>query len=102
MALRKALNNVLGFFTNTVPQFFKNNFEVSSTKRSKIIGASICVITLVAVILDVNADTSQDFSAKWILFAATLLSTFVLGLTAAYTVKIKNDLLNKIWHLLFL
>ena len=102
MALRKALNNVLGFFTNTVPQFFKNNFEVSSTKRSKIIGASICVITLVAVILDVNAYTSQDFSAKWILLAATLLSTFVLGLTAAYTVKIKNDLLNKIWHLLFL
>ena len=102
MALRKALNNVLGFFTNTVPEFFKNNFEVSSTKRSKITGASICVITLIAVILDVNAYTSQDFSAKWILLAATLLSTFVLGLTAAYTVKIKNDLLNKIWHLLFL
>lgn len=102
MALRKAWNNVLGFFTNTVPEFFKNNFEVSSTKHSKIIGASICVITLIAVILDVNAYTSQDFSAKWILLAATLLSTFVLGLTAAYTVKIKNDLLNKIWHLLFL
>lgn len=102
MALRKALNNVLGFFTNTVPEFFKNNFEVSSTKLSKITGASICVITLIAVILDVNAYTSQDFSAKWILLAATLLSTFVLGLTAAYTVKIKNDLLNKIWHLLFL
>lgn len=102
MALRKAWNNVLGFFTNTVPEFFKNNFEVSSTKRSKITGASICVITLIAVILDVNAYTSQDFSAKWILLAATLLSTFVLGLTAAYTVKIKNDLLNKIWHLLFL
>ena len=102
MALRKAWNNVLGFFTNTVPEFFKNNFEVSSTKHSKIIGASICVITLIAVILDVNAYTSQEFSAKWILLAATLLSTFVLGLTAAYTVKIKNDLLNKIWHLLFL
>ena len=102
MALRKAWNNVLGFFTNTVPEFFKNNFEVSSTKHSKIIGASICVITLIAVILDVNAYTSQDISAKWILLAATLLSTFVLGLTAAYTVNIKNDLLNKIWHLLFL
>ena len=73
MALRKALNNVLGFFTNTVPEFFKNNFEVSSTKRLKITGASICVITLIAVILDVNAYTSQDFSAKWILLAAAHL-----------------------------
>ncbi|HBJ10847.1 MAG TPA: hypothetical protein DDY61_03945 [Ruminococcaceae bacterium] len=102
MSFKKAWDNTVGFFTDILPKFFKTNFEITSTKRSKIVGAVICVVTLIAIILDVNAYTSQDFSAKWILLAATLLCPFILGLTAAYTVKIKNDIMNKVWHFLFL
>ena len=102
MSFKKAWDNTVGFFTDILPKFFKTNFEITSTKRSKIVGAVICVVTLIAIILDVNAYTSQDFSAKWILLAATLLCPFILGLTAAYTVKIKNDIINKVWHFLFL
>lgn len=102
MSFKKAWDNTVGFFTDILPKFFKTNFEITSTKRSKIVGAVICVVTLIAIILDANAYTSQDFSAKWILLAATLLCPFILGLTAAYTVKIKNDIINKVWHFLFL
>ena len=102
MFFKKVLNSVLDFFRTKLPEFLNNNFEVTSTKRSKIVGSAICFVTLIAVILDVGAYTSQDFAAKWLLLAFALLCPFILGLTAAYTVHIKNDLFNKIWHMIFM
>lgn len=102
MFLGKAWNSILAFFRTRLPEFLNNNFEISSTKRSKLIGAALSFVTLIAVILDVNAYTSQEFASKWLLLAFALFCPFILGFTAAYSVKIKNDLFNKIWHMLFM
>lgn len=102
MSFSKITNAVLIFFHNILPGFFKSNFEIKSTKRSKITGAVICLVTLVAVILNVNAFTSQEFAEKWILLAFALFCPFILGITAAFSVIIKNDLFNKVWHMVFL
>lgn len=82
--------------------FLKHNFELSYTKRSKIIGFIIGMATLMWVVLSVEQFTSQEFSAKWLLLAFSLICPFVLGISAAVTVRIKNDLFNKFWHLAFL
>ena len=87
----KVLNiwqNVLGFFTNIIPAFFKNNFEITSTKVSKIIGAVIGSVSLLLVVLNVNAFTSQDFSQKWILLGVALILPFIIGLACAYGITI--------------
>ncbi len=102
MFLGKAWNSILAFFRTRLPEFLNNNFEISSTKRSKLIGAAISFVTLIAVILDVNAYTSQEFASKWLLLAFALFCPFILGFTAAYSIKIRNDLFNKIWHMLFM
>ena len=102
MSLVKAWNRVLDFFRIKTPDFFKANFELTSTKRSKITGSVICLVTLLAVILDVNAYTSQDFSSKWLLLAFALFCPFILGICAAFSVTIKNGLFNKIWHMIFM
>ena len=102
MSLVKAWNRVLDFFRIKTPDFFKANFELTSTKRSKITGSVICLVTLIAVILDVNAYTSQDFSSKWLLLAFALFCPFILGICAAFSVTIKNGLFNKIWHMIFM
>lgn len=102
MSLGKAWNYFLDFFRINIPDFFKANFEISSTKRSKITGAVFCLVTLIAVILDVNAYTSQEFSSKWLLLAFALFCPFILGLTAAYSIIIKNDIFNKVWHMIFM
>jgi len=102
--------NILCFFTNILPKFFKNilpeflknNFEITSSKRSKIVGAIICTITLLSVVIFVNTYLSQEFVSKWLLLAFGLAAPFLLWLVTAYTVKIKNDLFNKIWHILFI
>ena len=101
----KVLNiwqNVLGFFTNIKPAFFKNNFEITSTKVSKIIGAVIGSVSLLLVVLNVNAFTSQDFSQKWILLGVALALPFIIGLACAYGITIKKDGFNKVWHFIFL
>ena len=102
MSLGKTWNRVLDFFRIKTPDFFKANFEITSTKRSKIIGSVICLVTLIAVILDVNAYTSQDFSSKWLLLAFALFCPFILGICAAFSLTIKNGLFNKIWHMIFM
>ena len=102
MSLVKAWNRVLDFFRIKTPDFFKANFELTSTKRSKITGSVICLVTLIAVILDVNAYTSQDFSSKWLLLAFALFCPFILGICAAFSLTIKNGLFNKIWHMIFM
>lgn len=98
MSFRKAGNNILLFFRQTLPCFIRENFEIKSSKRSKIIGAVICAVTLIAVILNVNAYTSQEFASKWLLLAFALMCPFFLGIAAAYSVVIKTDKLNKVWH----
>ncbi len=102
MVIKKLFSALNSFFSEQLPSFLYNNFSVSSTKRSKITGAVILVITLLAVIINVKAFTSQEFAAKWILLAISLICPFILGLTAAYNVVIKNKLFNEIWHYLFL
>lgn len=102
MFFKKVLNSVLNFFRTKAPELIKNNFEVTSTKRSKIVGSAVCFVTLIAVILDVGAYTSQEFASKWLLLAFALLCPFILGLAAAYSVGIKNELFNEIWHFAFM
>jgi len=92
----------LSSFKQSVRDFLYNTFEVTSTKRSKIIGAVIGVITLLAVVLSVHEFTSQDFSSKWLLLAVALICPFILFLTTAFTVRFKSDLFDKIWHLALL
>ena len=87
------------FLKNIILNFLKNNFEVKSSKRSKTTGIVILAITLLWVVLSVNTYISQEFAGKWWLLAFALFCPFILGLTAAFTVVIKNDLFNKIWHL---
>ena len=89
-------------FLKKAPAFFKNNFEISSSKSSKITGIVIFIITILAVILDINAYISADIKGKWGLLVFCLVFPFVLGLVTAYTIRIKNDIANKISHYVFL
>lgn len=93
---------LLSVLKNKVPQFFKNNFEITSTKRSKIIGAIVCAITLLSVVIFVDGYLSLETSSKWLLLAFGLATPFLLWFITAYSIKIKKDRFNKIWHYVFL
>jgi len=93
---------LLSVLKNKVPQFFKNNFEITSTKRSKIIGAIVCAITLLSVVIFVDGYLSLETSSKWLLLAFGLAAPFLLWFITAYSIKIKKDRFNKIWHYVFL
>ncbi len=82
--------------------FLSDNFEIKYTKASKILGVCILAASLIWVILSVEQFTIQVFSGKWVLLAFALISPFILGISTIYTVTIKKDLFNKIWHLAFL
>ena len=42
------------FFTKTVKEFFKNTFEINYSKKSKITGSVLCILSLILVVLSVN------------------------------------------------
>ena len=84
-----------------IKNFFINTFEIKSTKRSKIVGSSIAGVLLLAVVFFNNQFTSLDNRYKWLLFAFALIAPLIIGVYIAFTVKIKNDLFDKIWPFLF-
>ena len=86
---------------NIIKNFFINTFEIQSTKRSKIVGASIGGVLLLVVVFLSNQFTGLQNSYKWLLFAFALIAPLIIGVYIAFTVKIKNDLFNKIWHFVF-
>ena len=97
--IKTSLNH---FGSNILRDFFKSNFEIVSTKRSKIIGAALTAALLLCVVLNVDAYTSQSFSGKWLLLGFCLCAPFIVGATAAFGIRIKREIVNKIWHYVFL
>ncbi len=84
------------------PQFFKNTFEVTSTKKSRLTGLVFALVLLIVAVLDRNQFISQEFKLKWLLFAISLIAPFVIGLAIAYTVRFKNRYVDTVWAFLTL
>ncbi|MBR6509207.1 MAG: sulfatase-like hydrolase/transferase [Clostridia bacterium] len=102
MNINSIKNSVLSFFQHKLPKFFSNSFKVTSSKTSKIIGAVIFAVTLISVIVCVNSFISAETSSRWLLLAIALAFPFVLGGSAAFTVRLKSERLDKIWHFVFI
>ncbi|MBQ6885325.1 MAG: LTA synthase family protein [Clostridia bacterium] len=108
MNTEKVRNTILHFFNNTIPKilniiknFFVNNFEITSTKKSRIIGLSVAGILLLFVVFFNNQFLKLETSAKWLLFLFALVAPLIIGAFIAFNTIIKNDLFNKIWHFVF-
>ena len=102
------MNTVSHFFATTVPKilstiknFFVNTFEISSTKNSKITGASIAGVLVLFVVFFNSQFLKLEFASKWLLLGFALIAPVIIGLFTAFSVKIKNALLDKIWHFVF-
>lgn len=99
----KILNSYIKpFFEKKLPQFLKNNFEITSTKKSKITGIVFTAILMLAVIADSSQFISLTFRKKWLLLAVAMLLPIVIGSAVAYSIKIKNDLANRVSHFVLL
>lgn len=108
MNAAKVYNTVSIFFTTTVlkilniiKNFFINTFEIKSTKKSKITGASVAGLLLLVVVFFNTQFTKLETTAKWWLFTFALVAPIIIGLFITFSIKIKNDLFNKIWHFVF-
>lgn len=108
MAIKKICDTISRFFTTAVPKilniiknFFINTFEIKSTKKSKITGTIIAGVLLLLVVFFNNQFTKLEFSTKWWLLSFALIAPLIIGIYIAFSIKIKNDLFNKIWHFVF-
>ena len=94
-------NGAINFFVNSLPNFLKNTFEIKYSKASKITGSVLCLVALLLVVVSVNTYQTLSFSVRWLLLAIDLALPFILGLSVIFTIKLKNDLTNKIWQFVF-
>ncbi len=108
MNTEKVCNTVSSFFTTAVPKFlniiknfFINNFEITSTKKSRITGSVIAGLLLLVVVFFNNQFTKLETVFKWWLLAFAIVAPFIIGAFVTFNTKIKNDLFNKIWHFVF-
>ena len=94
-------NGAINFFVNSLPNFLKNTFEIKYSKASKITGSVLCLVALLLVVFSVNTYQTLSFSVRWLLLAIDLALPFILGLSVIFTIKLKNNLTNKIWQFVF-
>lgn len=100
----KALSFIYSFFNclfNKTAAFLNNYFEVTTTKRSKITGTLIATISFLGVLLRAENFIEQEFASKNLLLIFAFICPFIIWITATYTVRIKSELFNKIWHFVF-
>lgn len=102
MSLTKVWEKLSVFFAKTVPQFFKNNFKISYSKRSKNVGMLLFAIAFAFVLFSIGQFIKLDFSQKWLLLAVALVAPVVLGFFAAYSIEIKHNVISTIVHFLTL
>lgn len=108
MNAKKAVDTVSRFFNDLlakilplIKNFFINTFEVKSSKKSKLAGGITAGVLLLAVVFFNDQFTNLEISTKWWLLAFALVTPFLIGAVITFSVKIKNDLFNKIWHFVF-
>ncbi|MDO4608685.1 MAG: LTA synthase family protein [Clostridia bacterium] len=108
MIMSKIKNIVISFFKQALPKintkvkgFFGSAFSVTATKRSKIFGAIVAAVLLAVVIIFNRQYTTLENKAKWLFLGFSLVAPAIIGACIAFTVRIKNDLFNKIWHFVF-
>ena len=97
----KVTNTVSQFF-NGIKNFFINNFKITSTKKSKITGSVITAVLLLFVVFESGKFITLEFSTKWLLLGFALIAPFIIGAFIAFSIKIKNDKFNKVWHFLLI
>ncbi len=105
--LKTAITFICNFFSQKVvpalkkiPGFFKNNFEITTSKKLKITGLIFAIVLFIITILDRNEFLKLPFKSKWVLFAAALIGPFIIGTVIAYTVRIKNKIADIVWSFL--
>ncbi len=108
MNIKIVSNTISNFFIAVVPKilniiknFFSNTFEVKSFKKSKVIATVVSAVLLLTTVLFNTQFTKLETDAKWLLFAFALVAPLIIGVYIAFSIKIKNDLFNKIWHFVF-
>lgn len=97
----KVTNTVSQFF-NAIKNFFINNFKITSTKKSKITGSIITAVLLLFVVFESGKFIALEFSTKWLLLGFALIAPFIIGAFITFSIKIKNDKFNKVWHFLLI
>ena len=97
----KVTNTVSQFF-NAIKNFFINNFKITRTKKSKITGSIITAVLLLFVVFESKKFIALEFSTKWLLLGFALIAPFIIGAFITFSIKIKNDKFNKVWHFLLI
>ena len=84
------------FFKEALPNYFKNNFEITTTKSSKIIGAVLCLAGILLVIFSINTYNTLSISNRWIIMALDLALPFVIAAVTIFRIKINHSLTRQI------
>ena len=94
---KRILEFIVELFTGIIPDFFRYNFYVKTSKNLKICGIVVTAIFETFVIVSLNKFLDLETTAKWWLLACALVIPLILGLSIAYSIRTKSALVHKIY-----
>ncbi len=93
-----AFSAASGVITHTLPDALSNGLEISSSKRSRFLGSVVAAVLILVVVIFHKSFTGQTFEGKWLLLAVCLLIPVLIGAVITFKLKVKNSIIDKIWH----
>lgn len=102
MKLLEMLYKYLRIAKNLCLKKLNDWFSVTTSKKLKITGLAVAGVTFLAVLIFVGSFTSLEIKQKWLMLAVALVSPLILGLSVAYTIRLKNPKADKVYQLVTL
>jgi len=97
-AYNKTVEALIYFFKTILPQFWADNFELTTGKRSNITSLVVTVILETVTIVSFNSFKNFTLGYKWLLFAIALFLPLIVGFSIKYTLQIKKKSLKTFFH----
>jgi len=87
----KIVDFIIKFFKSMLPDFFKNNFEILSTRNLRIIAILVTAVLETVVLVSLNSFITLENWTKWFILLAALICPFIVGFTIAFSIHAKTE-----------
>ena len=95
-------NHLIKNYLIKVYNWVIDNVVIKSSKAGIITGSIFTAVLMVATVAFNSCFIELEYTSRWLLLASAFILPIITGLSIAYTLTIKSDIANKIFHIILL
>ncbi|MBR6903151.1 MAG: hypothetical protein IKN39_04605, partial [Clostridia bacterium] len=95
-------NHLIKNYSIKVYNWIIENIVIKSSKAGIITGSIFTAVLMIATVVFNSCFIELEYTSRWLLLATACVLPIIIGFSVAYTVTIKSNIGNKIFHIVLL